>query len=203
MATKRVPLVPGCIYHFYNHANGNDNLFINEGNYRYFLKKYAEYLFPVFDTFAYCLLPNHFHFLIRVKKEEEPGKDPKGFQKPLGFNKLAHQVGSFQNAYTKAFNKQQNRKGSLFMQSFGRKLVEDETYYLRLIHYIHTNAIHHGFANNLTAWKFTSYKTYLSDRESLLNREQVLLWFGGLENFIKFHKKQIDTGLTSEMEVKP
>ncbi len=127
MATKRVSLVIGNIYHYYNHANGNDNLFVNEGNYRYFLKKYAEYLFPVFDTFAYCLLPNHFHFLIRVKKEEE---NPNGFEKPLGFrfNKLSHRVGSFQNAYTKAFNKQQNRKGSLFMQSFGRKAAEDEIY---------------------------------------------------------------------------
>jgi REP element-mobilizing transposase RayT len=204
MATQRIQLFPRKVYHFYNHANGNDNLFRNKGNYHYFMKKYAEYLSSVFDTFAYCLLPNHFHFLIRVKDEKTIAEllNPKGFEKPLGFM-LAHRVGSFQNAYAKAFNKQQNRKGSLFMQSFGRRLVEDERYYLRLIHYIHANPVHHRLTNKMSDWKYSSYHTYLTAKETRMNREEVLSWFGGSDNFLKFHEKGIDTNLILEMEEKP
>ncbi len=207
MATQRIQLAPKKVYHFYNHANGNDNLFRNEGNYHYFMKKYAEYLSPVFDTFAYCLLPNHFHFLIRVKDEKTVAEslntiNPKGFEKPLGFL-LAHRVGSFQNAYAKAFNKQQNRKGSLFMQSFGRRLVEDEGYYLRLIRYIHANAVHHRLADNIKNWKYSSYHAYLTAKETRMNREEVLSWFGGSADFIKFHEKEFDKNLVLGMEEKP
>ena len=58
-------------YHIFNHAVSNNNLFKNDGNYNFFLKKYAKYIFPIADTFAYCLMPNHFHFAVRIKKEKE------------------------------------------------------------------------------------------------------------------------------------
>ena len=56
-------------YHVYNHANGNEKLFLSDENYHYFLKKYYEYVHPIADIFCYCLMPNHFHFLIRIKEE--------------------------------------------------------------------------------------------------------------------------------------
>jgi REP element-mobilizing transposase RayT len=68
MLTKE-PIVHGNVYHLYNHANGNINLFRSDENYRFFLEKYAKYVTPYFDTYAYCLMPNHFHFLVRVKDE--------------------------------------------------------------------------------------------------------------------------------------
>jgi hypothetical protein len=105
MATQRVPLVPRQTYHFYNHANGNDVLFRTDENYRYFLKQYVKHLCPVFDTFAYCLLPNHFHFLIRVKDEntvvEALSNDPKGFLKPLGSSRASDAVNSDPKGFRK------------------------------------------------------------------------------------------------------
>ena len=68
-------MIPGTTYHIYNHANGRENLFREDDNYRFFLKQYRKYVNPVADTFAYNLLPNHFHFLLRIKEEEEL-KDP-------------------------------------------------------------------------------------------------------------------------------
>lgn len=65
------PLLPDCVYHIYNHANGSENLFRNEENYHYFLSKYAEYIFPIADTYAYCLMPNHFHLMVRIRTEKE------------------------------------------------------------------------------------------------------------------------------------
>jgi len=61
---------PEGIYHIYNHANGSEDMFIDEENYYYFLKKYAEKLNGVVSTFAYCLMPNHFHLLIKVRSEK-------------------------------------------------------------------------------------------------------------------------------------
>ena len=58
-------------YHIYNRANGNEKLFVNAGNYEYFLKRYDYYITPIADTFAYCLMPNHFHFLARIKNDKE------------------------------------------------------------------------------------------------------------------------------------
>jgi hypothetical protein len=64
-------LEPDCIYHIYNRGINGENIFKEERNYRYFLEKYAKYIEPIADTFAYCLLKNHFHIAIRTKSEAE------------------------------------------------------------------------------------------------------------------------------------
>ncbi len=65
------PLEPGIFYHLYNRGNNRETLFRYDENYRYFLALYARYAEPAFDTYAYCLLPNHFHLLVRVRSESE------------------------------------------------------------------------------------------------------------------------------------
>ena len=62
-----IPLEPGKYYHIYNRGNNRENVFIEERNYRYFLQLYLKYIEPIAWTFAYCLLRNHFHFLVRIK----------------------------------------------------------------------------------------------------------------------------------------
>ena len=57
----------GRFYHIYNRAVDKKPLFKNLDNYEFFLKKYDQYLSPVIDTYAYCLLGNHFHLMVRVK----------------------------------------------------------------------------------------------------------------------------------------
>lgn len=56
----------GVIYHIYNRGNNRENLFIETRNYTYFMKLYARYIEPVVETYAYCLLRNHFHLLVRI-----------------------------------------------------------------------------------------------------------------------------------------
>jgi REP element-mobilizing transposase RayT len=65
------PLEFNHYYHIYNRGNNRENIFKEERNYRHFLKLYVKYIEPIADTFAYCLLPNHFHLLVRIKAEEE------------------------------------------------------------------------------------------------------------------------------------
>ncbi len=62
-----VPLQPGHYYHLYNRGNNREDLFRAERNYRYFLELYAYHIEPVAETFAYCLLRNHFHLLVKIK----------------------------------------------------------------------------------------------------------------------------------------
>ena len=69
--SKPVLLQPGRYYHIYNRGNNRENLFLEERNYRHFLKLYARYVAPVADTYAYCLLKNHFHLLVRIKEIAE------------------------------------------------------------------------------------------------------------------------------------
>src|SRR5665647_1869477 len=63
-------LLPNEVYHIYNHAVGDDNLFRHADNYKYFLQRYADFIHPIAQTYAYCLMPNHFHVLIRIRSEE-------------------------------------------------------------------------------------------------------------------------------------
>ena len=81
-------------YHIHHHANGFENIFKSEENYRFFLEKYKFYISPVANTLAYCLMPNHFHFLIKIKSEEElkgvlsGGKNPQGLTEPKPLQNL-------------------------------------------------------------------------------------------------------------------
>jgi hypothetical protein len=65
------PLLYDTCYHIYNRGNNRENIFIQERNTQHFLNLYSKYIDPVADTFAYCLLRNHFHLAVRVKSEEE------------------------------------------------------------------------------------------------------------------------------------
>jgi REP element-mobilizing transposase RayT len=139
MQNKIEPLEPNAYYHIYNRANGNENIFASEENYRLFLKKYHEYILPIADTFCYCLMPNHFHFLIRMKDEAEIELALTGFKTLSGL--AAKRFSNLFNAYAQAFNKQEKRKGGLFMRPFKRKRIENTQYLYKLVHYIHFNPV--------------------------------------------------------------
>lgn len=109
-----VPLQPNMVYHIYNHANRNENLFRSKENYRYFLAKYAEYIYPIADTYAYCLMPNHFHLMVCIRSEKEllAYFRTKNVNTPLQeFETLeevklvAQQFSHLFNGYTQAYNK--------------------------------------------------------------------------------------------------
>ena len=65
------PLNPDQYYHIFNRGNGGQWIFYKDRNYPYFLEKYGDYMLSYWDTYAFCLLPNHFHLMIKVKSEAE------------------------------------------------------------------------------------------------------------------------------------
>jgi putative transposase len=193
MANKRDVLLEDRFYHIYNHAAGTENLFLSEENYFFFLRQYIKHIDHIADTFAYCLMPNHFHFLVKIRSAEELYSGPSGLQNPTGLYKdLSHKFGNFFNSYAKAFNIQNQRRGSLFVESFKRVNINSDDYFRRLVMYIHLNPINHGFVNDPADWKFSSYSTILSNKTTNLKREYVIEMFGDRENYIFMHKQKYE-----------
>jgi len=190
MTDKKAILEPGCTYHIYNRANGNEPLFVSNANYGFFLEKYKQYISPIVNTFCYCLMPNHFHFLVEVKSQEEIFKAFPKFQtlEKLDPNSLSKQFSNFFSSYTQAFNKLMSRRGSLFMKNFNRKKISDEKYLLKLIHYIHYNPVEAGLVEQPEEWKYSSYSAIVSDKPTLVRRKVVVDLFENLHNFIYCHK---------------
>lgn len=198
----KIALEPDKYYHIFNHANGKEDLFVNDGNCHFFLKRYSNFIDPIADTFAYCLMPNHFHFAIRIKSEEEiERRQLLKSSKLLGNSKyISKQFSNLFSSYTQAFNKQQNRMGSLFIPSFKRKCIDSDSYFSKIIHYIHYNPVHHGFVKEIRDWKYSSLETFYSQKPSKIKRAEVIEWFGGEDGFWKFHQEEVDKNMINDLE---
>ncbi len=191
------PLIPSCYYHIYNRTNGNDNLFNEPKNYIFFLDRYKKYILPIADLYAYCLIPNHFHFLIKIKDDNdivEEMYESRALEKYRNTDSiyekqsvlseyLSKQFANYFSSYTQSFNKMYNRKGSLFMKNFKRKIVVDERYLQELVIYIHNNPVAHGIVNHPKNWFNSSYNSILSGEDTLVVRKDVLYLFDDVDNF--------------------
>jgi REP element-mobilizing transposase RayT len=182
-------MVPGQYYHIYNRGNNGEDIFLEARNYVYFLKLYHKHVSPIAETYAYCLLKNHFHFLVRIKDES----DLTGFQNLSGLAlKLHLPFSHFFNAYTKAINKTYGRTGSLFERPFKRILITNESHLLYLVTYIHQNPQRHGLVTGFSKWLYSSYSKITSGEVAFLQVREVLSWFGGLHDFLETHQTFVD-----------
>lgn len=162
----------GSCYHVYNRGNNKGLIFFSERDYEKFLEKFRAFLGGSIDLYAYCLMPNHFHFFLRVNKR-------------VAFEKG---IKNFFISYVKSINCKYERVGSLFQGRYKRKLVGSDTYFTRAITYIHQNSLSLPSVIKLQDYRYSSYYEYLSDEPSYLNKEEVLSWFGSLENFLLEHE---------------
>jgi REP element-mobilizing transposase RayT len=193
------PLQEHCFYHIYNRGNDSINVFYQPRNYGYFLQKYEQYLSGCIDTYAYCLLPNHFHLLVKIKGKENFRLSEDGFPNSEDLKKLtAEQIVSeqfrrFFMSYSKSINVQEGRTGSLFQKTFRRKQVDSDSYFTRAVLYIHHQLEHHGFRNmNYKNYAWSSYCKLIQDGNTILKRQDVLDWFGGKDGFVRSHVRSQD-----------
>ena len=179
------PLEEGNTYHIFNRGINGTNIFEEKRNYYFFLKKYDEYCSPVFETFAYSLLRNHFHLMVTVKKKViVMRKDGKGEIELNASRQLSH----FFNCYAQSFNKAYKRHGKLFEEPFSRKPVDSESYYTGLIYYVHFNPQHHQFVNDFREWPYSSYQAYISGKTGFLEKDKMREWFGTMKHFKEAHE---------------
>lgn len=198
MKITTVPLQPGVYYHIYNRGNNRENLFLENRNYPYFLNLYAKHIEPVADTYAYNLMRNHFHLSVRIKTEEEWIKTSQVLEtcevsdaKKKKFDP-SQNFSNFFNAYAKSINKGYGRTGSLFEERFGRIPVLDDSYFATLIFYIHYNPQKHRFVDDFRDWQWSSYHTLVGTGKTRLKRDEVLNFFGNVDEFKKFHQGMMD-----------
>jgi len=208
MATTQV-LEPSCFYHIYNRGINSETLFKEERNYSYFLEKYNYYLSPVANTLAYCLLGNHFHFLIQIKNRDElksftqeSKTHPKQGLHSTDFV-VSKQFAKHFSSYTQAINKAFGRTGSLFESPFNRIKVESDNYLTQLIKYIHFNPQKHGFVKDFRNYPHSSYQSHLHSEPTKLSRKLVLEWFGNKVGYEQVHGDETNYESIKKLIIEP
>ena len=204
-------LQPNCSYHIFNHANGFENIFTVDDNYRFYLDKYQQYILPIAETYAYCLLPNHFHLVVRIRRKEvieEVYRNFKStnFSKVPNFGKvensgkveitdniieqfISKQFANLFSCYTQSFNKVNKRRGSLFLKNFRREPIENKAYFLNAVIYTHRNPVHHAFCDRYTDWSYTSFCEIKERNSQIIEVDKLLRMFGGRDSFIDLHEQ--------------
>jgi len=162
-------MIPNHFYHIYNRGNNKQKIFFSRENYLYFLRKVKTHFIEHLEIIAYCLMPNHFHFLVYSKES-------------IVVESFSNDLKIMLRSYTRAINKQQNKTGSLFAQNTKVKpLAYDENcqrnkinsdnadlYAFICFHYIHQNPLKAGLVKKMEDWEMGSYRDYSGFRNGNL-----------------------------------
>ncbi|HEY8689221.1 MAG TPA: hypothetical protein VIM07_08300 [Chitinophagaceae bacterium] len=158
------------IYHIYNKTNNRELLFRTNENYRYFLQQYLFYISPIADTYSWSLLPNHFHFIIKIKQQKsivshlttlplkEQTKSERQFLIDNNINTLTEMTFKrLFTSYAMGYNKMYNRSGNLFYRTFKRIEIAKDSQFTQAIIYVNANAQKHNIVKIFFLYPWTSY----------------------------------------------
>lgn len=210
----------GNFYHIYNHGVGNRDLFRKADHYTHFLGLYDKYISPIAETYAWVLMPNHFHLLVRIKEnigykysnadrsiDAVRFEEIKWMTKDLSASETSDSVTNTNrikipkphlhfshlfNAYSKYINMQASARGALFERPFKRKLIDSTDYLRQVILYIHNNPVHHEFCEHPSEYPWSSYLSCVSIKPTKLHREEVVGWFDNEANFKTAHNEKVE-----------
>lgn len=172
MPYRKKVFYPGGYYHIYNRGANREPIFFSDENYIYCLRLIRKYneLFHV-SVIAYCLMPNHFHFILRQNSE----KSISDFMRVVF------------NAYVQAVNKQIGHMGTLFQGRFKHIHIDKDNYILHLCRYIHLNPVKAGVVNAPEEWHFSNYSEWIGKRNGkLVDRDFVSSYFKNPEDYQRF-----------------
>jgi putative transposase len=186
---KPIPLENGNYYYIYNRGNNGIDVFFDSESYYHFLRLFDKYITPIAETYAWCLLKNHFHILVYIKLDNEIDYSTLEYstvEKPKVLDP-SKQFGHLFNAYTQAINKKFNRTGALFEKPFERKQITSEKYLQNVIYYIHNNPVQHGFVKQMSLYPWSSFESIVSDKPTKLKRQDVIDLYGTKVDFLDYH----------------
>jgi putative transposase len=155
----------GYVYHVYNRGNEKRIIFNDSEDHLFFVKRLKENIFPSlqpkrskkntyvrkilplgsFDLICYCLMPNHFHLLIRQNTE-------------IDISKLMSKLCT---SYSKYFNKKYNRVGVLFQDQFKAVRIDSDEQMNIVIEYIYNNPLRAGLVSNWRDYPYTGVEDAL------------------------------------------
>lgn len=153
MPRRKLGFAKGHYYHIFNRGTDKRTIFHEKENYLLLLrqvKKYAQ-MFQI-SVIAYCLMPNHYHFLLRQDGDAAIGT-------------FIHRIF---NSYVKAFNKRYGRQGTLFESRFKSLHVSNNHYLLQACCYIHANPVKDGLVTQPEAWPYSNYLEWIGERDGTL-----------------------------------
>jgi putative transposase len=174
-------------YHVYNRGNEKQPIFFAEKNYLFFLQKVRYEWLPYADVLAYCLMPNHFHFIIVPNQDGCQNIVLK--EKETHLQVLSKAIGKTLSSYTQAINIEQHRTGNLFQKKTKAKCLTDQDsrttvdYLIACIHYIHNNAYAANLIDSPFNWPFCSLKDYAALRSGTLCNMDLLYKLSGLTEY--------------------
>ena len=163
------------IYHIMIRDINRQNIFVDDEDNERFLDTLAKYRREVeYELYAYCLMGNHIHLLIKEGNE--------------ALSNTMRRIGA---SYVYWYNWQHDRKGHLFQDRYKSEPVEDDTYFLTVLRYIHQNPLKAGIANNIELYKWSSYQEYINEAK-IVSVDFALAMFAGnrakaLEGFRDFN----------------
>ncbi|MBL6950959.1 MAG: hypothetical protein ISR57_09985 [Bacteroidales bacterium] len=175
---KTIILEPGKFYHIYNRTRNGNPLFPKEEDFHFFLKLYKRHIVPVADTWAYCILDDHLHFLIRMK-EEVNGNSYKPFA--LLFN-----------SYAKGFVNKTGHIGKLFRFKLKRIEIRREAVLCNVMRYINQNPRKHGIVSNCELYRYSSFRATISPHPTLIAKKEIHEQFGSYETLKKMLIEPVD-----------
>ena len=172
-------------YHIYNRGNNKQPIFFNRNNYLYFLRKVRKSFLPYSDILSYCLMPNHFHFLVKIKELLSPPTFKQtDIKESIAINgsiitqtarhPLTTAIGLLLSSYSQAINKQNGTTGSLFQQKTKAKHLDHPELIHTVFHYIHQNPLACGLINKIEDWEFSSFPDYAGFRNGTLCNQQLV-----------------------------
>jgi putative transposase len=196
------PLELGKFYHVYNRGINGTDIFEENRNYEYFLRLYSKYIDPVAETYAWCLMKNHFHLFIRVR-ETRTAQNTNQNTENQKYSDITPELVSRSfshlfNAYAQAFNKAYKRTGGLFETPFKRIEVTNTNYFKQLIFYIHNNPVKHGFTDSMIEYPWSSYLTIISVGINSPTSQRTIGWFNSVGEFQQYHQFTPNLDLSPE-----
>jgi len=138
-----------------------------------------------FHIYAYCLMGNHVHLLIRTGENGEP------------LSMIFRRLGT---RYVFWYNGKYRRVGHLFQDRYRSEVVEDDSYMLSALRYIHRNPVKAGIARDMAEHPYSSYREYLEPKAGQLTDIEFINGMMDREGFIAFHEQPDDAKI---MDIKP
>ena len=158
MAPLPFPLIRNEYYHIYNRAIAGNLLFRENRNYQFFLSKIERYILPDAELIAYCLMPNHYHFILKLK-----------------IDNISTAMQRMALSYVKSYNIVYQQSGHLFQAPYQRIHITNLNYLLHLSRYIHLNPVKARIVQKAENWEYSSYLEYIGLREAEYINTEVIL----------------------------
>ena len=187
MSSRNRTFAPGHYCHIYNRGINREKIFFSKENYLHYLRLLGKYIEDYLVTvIAYCLMPNHYHFLLR-----QDGDTP-----------LSKFMKAVLSAYVQPLNKQLERKGPLFEGRFRHVYVDRDEYILHLCRYIHFNPVTARYVRIPEKWIFSNYQEWIKKRQgNLKDSDFISTYFDSPQDYERFVlKNQLDEKLKKSLE---